>query len=435
MLRFIGIICSSIVTGYSFIETMEVLYDRKYSNSRNLYVGVYVLYIILSTGIAWLEIPILNVLISMIVLCGLSKVLYKAQRKSILINSGFIIIYLAIVDIVVTVTLSTLLQNSTYNILTNSKYFFVSGMGNSIIILCTYKLVIQILQHCQINVISKLFHFYMIFLMVFEFGILSYFIEHEIEQENNILLLLVNLGLVVLDAGIIYLYKILSREADLKKRAELVEQQLEMTQKYYEGLQENYEHMQKIMHDNKKHIQVLCKLDEIDKINYGKELIASIVESQPRFQCSDKIVCAIIWNKMLICEQKGIEFEINMQDISFAFMNKIEITALFANLLDNAVEACESSSNSKKRIYLRIHCFKEYIVINMCNTIETLPKIRDGKLVSNKNGHMGLGMTILEGLVNKYYGNVDYEYSDKYFETKIILSTHNGTENELTHIG
>lgn len=429
MLRLIGIICSCIVTGHSFFETMETLYEKKYVNARNIYLGAYILYIILSTGIAWLEIPILNVAASMFALCVLSKVLYKAQRKNILINSGFMIIYLAIVDIVVTVTLSAFLQSSTYSILINSKYFFLSGIGNSIIILCTYKLVIQILQRCQINVTSKLLHFYMIFLMFFEFGILCYFIKHEIEKENNILLLLISLGLVILDAGIIYLYKILSREADLKKRTELVEKQLEMTKKYYEGLQENYEQMQQIMHDSKKHIQVLCELNDIDKIKYGKELITSIAEIQPRFQCSDKIVCAIIWNKMQICEQKGIEFEVNMQDVSFGFMDKIEITALFANLLDNAVEACESSSNSKRRIELRVHSFKEYIVIKLRNTMGVLPKIKEGRLVSNKSGHAGLGMTILENLANKYYGNVDYEYSDQYFESKVILSVHNGIEN------
>lgn len=141
---------------------------------------------------------------------------------------------------------------------------------------------------------------------------------------------------------------------------------------------------------------------------------------------SDKIVCAIIWNKMQICEQRRIEFEVNMQDITFDFMDKTDITALFANLLDNAVEACEESSIQCKKIILRIHRFKEYIVIKVCNTIGTKPKIKEGKLVSTKNGHLGMGMMILENLANKYCGNMDYEYSDTYFETNLILSVYNG---------
>lgn len=424
MLRFIGVVCSCIVNGYIFWETMGALYERKYSSRKLLYIGVYTLYVILSTCTAWFGIPQLNVVISMITLYGISKGLYNVQDKNILVNSVVIIVYLALVDIVVTVTFSTLLQSSAYNILADSKYFLVSGIGNSIIVLCTYKLVIQMLQCCQINSISKILHFYMIFLMIFEVGILCYFVKHEIAQENNMPLLLASLGVVVLDAGVIYLYKMLSKEAVLEKKTELVEQQLEITQKYYEGLQDNYEKMQQIMHDTKKHIQVLCDLEGEYKRDYGKELLSSITEIQPRFQCNDKIVCAIVWNKMQICEQKGINFEINMQDITFDFMNRTEITALFANLLDNAVEACESSNDVQKKIVLRIHSFKEYVVIKMRNTIGTMPIFTEGKLVSTKNGHLGVGMTILESLVNKYYGNIDYEYSDKCFETKLILSAY-----------
>lgn len=424
MLHFIGLACSSMVTGYVLLEAMGSLYEKKYTNNKVIYVGAYTLYVILSIAVAWIEIPTLNVINSMVILCALTKGLYKAYGKSVLVNSGFIIIYLAIIDIVVTEVLSVFLSSSTYNVLQNSKLFLASGIGNSIIVLCTYKLLIQILERCQINIVSRIQHLYMLFLMVFEFGILCYFVRQEMERENNVSLLLVSLGFVILDAGFIYIYKMLSQEAILEKKTELIEQQLEMTQKYYESLQNNYERMQKIVHDIKKHLQVLEGLEKEGKKEYSTELMDMIGNVQLGFQCSDKIACAVIWNKMQICEQKGIVFEINMQDIMFDFMEKTEITALFANLLDNALEACESSKSNEKRIVLRIHSFKEYIVIRLRNTIGTMPKLKNGKLISTKNGHLGVGMTILESLANKYCGNMDYEYSDTFFETKLILSTY-----------
>lgn len=422
---FIGIFCSCIVTGYVLFEIMGNLYEKAYNNSKCAYIWAYIVYLLLSIGVAWLKAPILNVVNSMIVLYCLTKWLYKSYGRSKLIDSGFIIIYLVIIDIVVTVIFSTLLGNSTYDVLANPKYFLVSGIGNSIIILCTYKLVIQLLQRCQISAMSKILHVYMLFLMAFEFGIICYFVRREIESENNIPLLCVCMGFVVLDMGVIYLYQRLSKEAILEKRTGLIEQQLEMTQKYYEGLQDNYEHIQKILHDTKKHLRVLSKLECGEKEDYANELLNSIGSVEPQFYCSDKIVCAIIWNNMQICKQKAINFEINMQDIIFDFMEKTEITALFANLLDNAIEACESSDEKNKRVVLRIHSFKDYIVIRMRNTVGTTPKLKEGKLISTKKGHMGVGMTIMEGIVNKYCGNIDYEYSGKYFETKIILSVHN----------
>ena len=62
MLRLIGVMCSCIVTGYVFFDVMESLYERKFSYNKLTFTGIYVIYVILSVGIAWFGIPILNVL-------------------------------------------------------------------------------------------------------------------------------------------------------------------------------------------------------------------------------------------------------------------------------------------------------------------------------------------------------------------------------------
>ena len=53
----------------------------------------------------------------------------------------------------------------------------------------------------------------------------------------------------------------------------------------------------------------------------------------------------------------------------------------------------------------------------------TPPKLKNRKFVSTKLGHLGLGTSIMEEIAEKYYGNVNYDYSEEYFETKIILSS------------
>ena len=181
----------------------------------------------------------------------------------------------------------------------------------------------------------------------------------------------------------------------------------------------------------KKHIQTINGLEQLDKktqSEYTDEFVNSIENIRPQFVCSDRVVCAIIWNKIEMCERHGIEFDISMQDVLFDFMNKPEVTALFANLLDNGIEACLASDKEKKEIFLRIHSFKDYVVIKMKNTIGTCPKMKNKKFVSTKLGHLGLGTSIMEEIAEKYYGNVNYDYSEEYFETKIILSS--GTGNE-----
>lgn len=426
MIHLIGLLCSCIITGFVFFRVMGTLYEKKYANNKLIYALAFVVYVVLSIIVVWFKVPILNLGYSAIALCGLSKSLYKVHNKSVFINSGIVIIYLAIADMIATTTFSTFININIYETLQNPKYYLLSSIGNAITILCTYRLIIQVLQHCQISKVSKILNAYMIFLMIFEFWILSYYIRLEVLHDMP--LLFMSAGFVVLDAGILYLYRILSVNALLEKRAELIENQLEMTVKYYEDFQENYERTEKILHDTEKHLEVLKGLKQEDSAferAYKEELLQSLNSIQQQFRCEDKIVNAIIWNKIQACKQQGIDFEINLPDISFEFMTKMETTALFANLLDNAIEACKSSNVEKKSITLRIHCFKGYVVIKMQNTIGTLPKFRDGKLISTKVGHLGVGMSILESLADKYCGSINCEYTEELFETNIILFAEN----------
>lgn len=431
MLHIIGLICSCSVTDFVFFRIMDVLYERKYAEKKSAYILAFFGCFLLHMIISWLGIPALNLGYSMIALGGISFILYKPCGKNIFVNSVIVIIYLAIVDTCVTTVFSIFANSSTYTVLMQPKSYLLSSVGNAIVVICTNSLFIQVLQHCQISRISKILHLYMIFLMVFEFGIFLIFLKNEANSNSNMDLLLLYIGFVILDAGILYLYKKISEQAKYEQRSVLIEQQLEMTAKYYEDLQENYEKTQKTLHDMKKHIQTINGLEQLDKKTqneYTDEFVNSIENIRPQFVCSDRVVCAIIWNKIEMCERHGIEFDISMQDVLFDFMNKPEVTALFANLLDNGIEACLASDKEKKEIFLRIHSFKDYVVIKMKNTIGTCPKMKNKKFVSTKLGHLGLGTSIMEEIAEKYYGNVNYDYSEEYFETKIILSS--GTGNE-----
>lgn len=425
MIYLIGIAISCCVSGYVLFSIMEALYEKKYPNKKLYYYGAYVLYVILSVAVSWYGIPGINVLYSILILCTMSYYLYNTGKKNFIFNSIIVIIYLAFVDLIITIIFSIFIETNAYSALANDKFFLISGIGNALAMLCTCNLLIQLIMHYQINEVSKSLHAYTLFLLAFEIGIFCFYMENHVEDANDIGLFILAVGFVVVDGGVLYLFKMLSKNAVLEMRTELAERQCELTVKYYEGIKSQYEETQKIVHDFKKHIQVLESLDSNQaqlKENYIHELINSINSTQQQFKCDDEIVCTIIGEKIKECEQENIALELNLQDIKFDFMERIEVTSLFANLLDNAIEACRESKKDKKEIYLRIHTFKDYTVIRLRNTIGSLPIIREGNLQSTKAGHLGMGMTNLSNLANKYCGNVDFNYSEDYFETKIILA-------------
>ena len=265
MLHFIGLICSCSVTDFVFFRIMDALYERKFPDRKIIYVLIFLVCIPIHVMIAWLCIPILNLGYSMVILCGLSLVLYKPCGKNILVNSAIVIIYLAMIDISVTAVFSFFVDTSTFTALMQPKFYLLSSVGNAIVVICTNSLLIQVLQHYQISRISKALHAYMIFLMVFEFGIFLMFLKNEPYAGSNWELLLLCIGFLVLDAGILYLYRKISEQEKYEKKSLLIEQQQEMTSKYYEDLQENYEKIQKILHDMKKHLQTINELKQLEE--------------------------------------------------------------------------------------------------------------------------------------------------------------------------
>lgn len=428
----IGLFCSCSVTGYVFFEIMGNLYKKRCALKKPTYYAAFLLYVLLAMLVAYFRNPIVSCTYSLFAFCILSYLLYNTQGKHVVINSSVMVICFVMIDIIMTEIFSAFGKSSTQDMLKNPNFFLISGVADALALLCMSHFLIQLLQRCQMGKVSKILNLYMLILLTLEIVVLCHLLKIDVDIEGTIFLLLVLLGFTIVDGGAIQLFKTISQNAELEKQTELLKLQQETNKKYYEALLKRYQQMQKLMHDVKKHIQVISNLRENSlKKEYTQECIDYFDNIQPQFQCSDKILQVIIWDKIQECENENILFVVHVQDIDFDFMDNIEKTMLFVNLIDNSIEACKSSKQKTKNISLRIHRFKDYAVIKMVNTIGTFPIIKEGKLISTKARRSGLGMLILENIVNKYCGNLNYDYTDEYFETKIILSVMNKDSPEI----
>lgn len=420
----ICIICTGLITGYVLFSIMGAIYQKKFHNYKIISILGSMIYTLLEIFIADIRIPLINILNTLLFVIIASLILFLPERKEVLLNSVSTVIYLALMDFIVTNLCSFFVIGSASTNLLNPKFFIISGVCNALVVLCTYNVFIDLLKKCHFSKTTLVLYGYMLFLLIFEIFLLCY-LAGGVESISDMPLLIVGISLVIIDLGMIFVYKKLSEYAALKNIALLMEQQRIMTIKYYEGLQERYNETQKVVHDIKKHLQVVETLK--DDPNMKKDYIGNLKETisnmESQFQCKDKILCAVLFDKIQVCKKNYIKLDINIQDIEFNFMDNIEITSLFSNLLDNAIEACCRSDSEKREIKLRVHQFKEYVIINLSNTLGKLPIVQEGELLSEKPNHLGIGMKILQDLANKYYGDLSYDYSDEYFQTKLILST------------
>ena|GEM_PF-1010300 len=424
MITYLSITSSNLVLACVFYNFFESVYERKYQ-IKIAYLIPYIVYLATSLAVSRLEIPIINLLNTTIIMGITLFWLYDTKKKNVIINFIIFLTYIVMSDTITTLLFSLSGNYNTNTLVTTtySSLYLISGIANALLLICTHNLLIQKIKNYPRTKLSVALSGYMIFLLIFEFILISYLLSLNF---YILPLLLISIGFVLVDMGIFHLCKFISKNASLEQQTQLLEQQKNMTVKYCGELQIRYNDAQKLLHDIKRHLQVVDALemhDENLKEVYSNNLIKSINEVEQQFRCSNKIINAIIWDKLQKCNQLNIEFNIVMQDLDFEFMENLEITTLFANLLDNAIESCETSKETNKEISLRIHQFKDYIVIRLRNTLGQTPINSSGKLMSAKPGHLGLGMLILEELTKKYNGNLKCDYMENYFETKIILSS------------
>lgn len=422
-----GLLISCTTTCYVFFRILDYLYCAKFPKRVIYYVGPTITYILLNFAIGLMEIPILNTIYTLVSFYIISIFFYVTNRKDALIKAIIIVGYMAIVDFMTTLIFAVFMKKSIYNILLNDYSYFVTAVVNSIIMLYTFRMVCEKLKKIQLNKSLKYLHIFMAFLLFFELYFLLYGIYSLKNSSNNFFLIFSGLGFIILDLGVIHLYDITVDNYKLEENNRLLEQQKEWISKYYDGFEKQYEKIQKISHDINKHLKVINSMNENEigeKQEYIVNLIKNIEESQT-FKCSDKILCLILWDKIQICKSNNISIEVNMEDLKFDFMEKIDITSLFSNLLDNAIESCLKCEEGNRKIDLRIHKYKQYIAIKLINTMKETPIEKNGKFISRKRKHLGVGVEIIRDLADKYCGNYKCNYSKSIFEACVILSVSN----------
>lgn len=122
----------------------------------------------------------------------------------------------------------------------------------------------------------------------------------------------------------------------------------------------------------------------------------------------------------LIMDEKCIDFDLKADHVNMDFIDPIDITTIFGNLLENAIEACENVENDRK-IFLRIGTYHEMISIRVGNNCRAV-KWKNGVPISQKGQNHGMGLLNVKRSVIKYDGNIKLKAEDGIFLVDIFLN-------------
>ena len=105
-------------------------------------------------------------------------------------------------------------------------------------------------------------------------------------------------------------------------------------------------------------------------------------------------------------------------------MEDMDISALFGNMLDNAIESvCRQKNQEKRLIGLYVTREKQFLRIRTENYCEEKLEFRNGLPVTTKaDKHLhGYGMKSIRTIVEKYGGSAVASQKNNWFELKILI--------------
>lgn len=202
---------------------------------------------------------------------------------------------------------------------------------------------------------------------------------------------------------------------------------LHQQRKQFETSRASVELIQMKYHDLKKMLEDLrrCRVSE-------KELAAmeAEIDTGVLVQTGNEALSILLTEKKIQCMRGGIRFTCVADAAGFS-MDLLDLYALFANLLDNAIEAASRVPDPGKRVvsivikvkgsFLSVHCENYYTGVI---------RLEDGLPLSSKEDSEfhGFGLRSAREIVRKYDGSLDVSFTEDLFCVNALIS---GKQNVL----
>ena len=226
---------------------------------------------------------------------------------------------------------------------------------------------------------------------------------------------------------IILLFVKVIKDNKIKSQKELMKNKLDMQYEHYLSVQESHMKVRKLYHDLNNHISTIDNLKNNSKeVNeYVNNLKGEIKEFKSIYNTGNMILDIIITEKSEICSKKGIKFICDINFSKVDFIKPIDVSSIFANILDNAIEACDKIQDENINKYIRIKgtISKSYFVLKCENSKVNMIKLNENKLLSDKMDKFkhGIGIQSIKSSLEKYEGEILFEDEKNKFTLNIYI--------------
>ena len=222
----------------------------------------------------------------------------------------------------------------------------------------------------------------------------------------------------------LYAYHGQLQALQVKTEMEHLQNMLHMHYTNYRLSEESIALVNKKYHDLKHQIRLLrSELQSSEKLAYLDQMEQEIKSYEAQNKTGNQVLDTILTADSVKCHSRGISMTCVADGALLDFMNPMDLSALFGNALDNAIESVSKINDPEKRlIHVSVARQKNFLRIRVENCYEGEIQFMQGIPVTTKDSNFhGFGLKSIQQTVEKYNGSMTIQAQDGWFELRILF--------------
>ncbi|MDQ5984258.1 MAG: hypothetical protein RUMPE_01304 [Eubacteriales bacterium SKADARSKE-1] len=241
-----------------------------------------------------------------------------------------------------------------------------------------------------------------------------------LEREKLIQVVLLFICIVLVNISNYYLFLKISKIGRTKEELDFLKQRYDCQIKGLDDIKITYCEIRKLRHDLQNNMFCILALLEqgnyIKAAEYANNLSERIEKTKVFVGTDSEAINCMINLKLKTAEEKEINFKYDIVE-HLGKINEVDTCILIANLLDNAIEACQNINKERRIIELIICRRGQELLITIKNCINKSVLENNPDLTTKKkdNKFHGLGRLSAKSIVERYSGNLIYYERSGFF--------------------
>lgn len=265
--------------------------------------------------------------------------------------------------------------------------------------------------------------FYVMWYYAFYGNISRSSLEIALRPKNALFLFVVNIGAILIYYVVTRLILEQNQTLELKEK----NHQLTMQALQYEALQEKIAEARRAKHDVRHHIALMQEYLDHGELAALRAYLSQYIERLPddslvRF-CENNAANAVLLYFAQQAKDQDIDYIVRVDIPGSIFLSDNDLSVLFGNLLENAVDACKVEPRDDRKILIRAGLSGGSFCVTVDNTYSgSLKLTAGGELLSTKHRGPGLGTQSVRSIAQHYNGVCRFEAKGGMFYASVMCS-------------